>query len=234
MTEKLVHGGGTNCMPTDNKEMFHRIKGVILTGVFFLDYQFFLGRFDMGPISANWYPGKLRHFRTPEKHCLNYLITTTFPQINSSFYLAELYPSAQYQFDFPSIFGGYKAKETSYILLSCNSITGERNVLGQENWDHETRWSAGTSAQTFETNTQSGSAGWFLPEAACWSRSQSILNKNPGWYHEDPIHQKAGSQGWLPVWFFAVPLKKIVRIHTTSGTTGKPTVVGYTQKDLDT
>ena len=31
---------------------------------------------------------------------------------------------------------------------------------------------------------------------------------------------------------FAVPLRDIVRIHSTSGTTGKPIVVGYTQNDL--
>ena len=33
---------------------------------------------------------------------------------------------------------------------------------------------------------------------------------------------------------FAVPREKIVRIHASSGTTGKPTVVGYTQEDIDT
>jgi len=33
---------------------------------------------------------------------------------------------------------------------------------------------------------------------------------------------------------FAVPMDRIVRIHASSGTTGKPTVVGYTAKDVDT
>jgi phenylacetate-coenzyme A ligase PaaK-like adenylate-forming protein len=33
---------------------------------------------------------------------------------------------------------------------------------------------------------------------------------------------------------FAVPRDQIVRIHASSGTTGKPTVVGYTRKDIDT
>ncbi|CDL85954.1 phenylacetate--CoA ligase PaaK [Xenorhabdus cabanillasii] len=32
---------------------------------------------------------------------------------------------------------------------------------------------------------------------------------------------------------FAVPMEKIVRIHASSGTTGRPTVVGYTQQDID-
>ena len=33
---------------------------------------------------------------------------------------------------------------------------------------------------------------------------------------------------------FAVPKKEVVRVHGSSGTTGKPTVVGYTKKDLET
>jgi phenylacetate-CoA ligase len=37
-----------------------------------------------------------------------------------------------------------------------------------------------------------------------------------------------------PYGMFAVPLKEIVRIHSSSGTTGIPTVVGYTKKDLVT
>jgi phenylacetate-CoA ligase len=36
-----------------------------------------------------------------------------------------------------------------------------------------------------------------------------------------------------PYGLFAQPIKKIVRIHASSGTTGKPTVVGYTRNDLD-
>ena len=37
-----------------------------------------------------------------------------------------------------------------------------------------------------------------------------------------------------PFGMFAVPREKVVRIHASSGTTGKPTVVGYTQRDIDT
>ena len=36
-----------------------------------------------------------------------------------------------------------------------------------------------------------------------------------------------------PYGLFNSPLKKIVRLHASSGTTGKPTVVGYTKKDID-
>jgi phenylacetate-CoA ligase len=36
-----------------------------------------------------------------------------------------------------------------------------------------------------------------------------------------------------PFGLFAVPFDKVVRIHASSGTTGKPTVVGYTKNDID-
>ena len=36
-----------------------------------------------------------------------------------------------------------------------------------------------------------------------------------------------------PYGMFAVPMRDVVRIHSSSGTTGKPTVVGYSRKDLD-
>ncbi|WP_292370781.1 phenylacetate--CoA ligase family protein [Methanoregula sp. UBA64] len=49
-----------------------------------------------------------------------------------------------------------------------------------------------------------------------------------------PFTKKQDLRDGYPFGFFAVPLKQIVRIHTTSGTTGKPTVVGYTRNDLDT
>lgn len=37
-----------------------------------------------------------------------------------------------------------------------------------------------------------------------------------------------------PFGMFAVPREQVVRIHASSGTTGKPTVVGYTQRDIET
>jgi phenylacetate-CoA ligase len=37
-----------------------------------------------------------------------------------------------------------------------------------------------------------------------------------------------------PFGMFAAPMQEVVRVHASSGTTGKPTVVGYTQRDIDT
>jgi phenylacetate-CoA ligase len=49
-----------------------------------------------------------------------------------------------------------------------------------------------------------------------------------------PLTTKADLRETYPFGMFAVPMDRIVRIHASSGTTGKPTVVGYTAKDLDT
>ncbi len=49
-----------------------------------------------------------------------------------------------------------------------------------------------------------------------------------------PCTTKNDLRGNYPFGMFAVPREKVVRIHASSGTTGKPTVVGYTQQDIDT
>ena len=48
-----------------------------------------------------------------------------------------------------------------------------------------------------------------------------------------PYTTKEDIRDNYPFGLFGTPMKKIVRIHASSGTTGKPTVVGYTQNDLD-
>jgi phenylacetate-CoA ligase len=48
-----------------------------------------------------------------------------------------------------------------------------------------------------------------------------------------PLTGKQDLRENYPFGLFAVPREKVVRIHASSGTTGKPTVVGYTQKDID-
>jgi phenylacetate-CoA ligase len=48
-----------------------------------------------------------------------------------------------------------------------------------------------------------------------------------------PFTTKADLRETYPFGMFAVPMDKIVRIHASSGTTGKPTVVGYSAKDID-
>ena len=49
-----------------------------------------------------------------------------------------------------------------------------------------------------------------------------------------PFTAKADLRETYPLGMFAAPMDEIVRIHASSGTTGKPTVVGYTRKDIDT
>jgi phenylacetate-CoA ligase len=49
-----------------------------------------------------------------------------------------------------------------------------------------------------------------------------------------PFTTKKDLRDSYPFGMFAVPREQCARIHASSGTTGKPTVVGYTKKDIDT
>ncbi|WP_306005093.1 phenylacetate--CoA ligase PaaK [Aquicoccus porphyridii] len=49
-----------------------------------------------------------------------------------------------------------------------------------------------------------------------------------------PFTTKTDLRDNYPFGLFAVPRDRIIRVHASSGTTGKPTVVGYTQSDIDT
>ncbi len=49
-----------------------------------------------------------------------------------------------------------------------------------------------------------------------------------------PFTTKADLRANYPFGMFAVPREQVLRLHASSGTTGKPTVVGYTARDLET
>jgi phenylacetate-CoA ligase len=49
-----------------------------------------------------------------------------------------------------------------------------------------------------------------------------------------PFTTKADLRAHYPFGMFAVPREEVARIHASSGTTGRPTVVGYTRDDVDT
>jgi phenylacetate-CoA ligase len=49
-----------------------------------------------------------------------------------------------------------------------------------------------------------------------------------------PFTTKRDLREEYPYGMFAVPREQVVRLHASSGTTGKPTVVGYTRRDIDT
>jgi len=49
-----------------------------------------------------------------------------------------------------------------------------------------------------------------------------------------PFTTKQDLRDNYPFGLFAVPMREIVRVHASSGTTGKPTVVGYTRNDIST
>ena len=50
--------------------------------------------------------------------------------------------------------------------------------------------------------------------------------------HKIPFTSKDDLRATYPYGLFAVPMKDVVRLHASSGTTGKSIVVGYTQNDL--
>ncbi len=52
--------------------------------------------------------------------------------------------------------------------------------------------------------------------------------------HKLPFTTKDDLRDNYPFGLFALPTSEIIRLHASSGTTGKPTVVGYTRKDLAT
>ncbi len=52
--------------------------------------------------------------------------------------------------------------------------------------------------------------------------------------HKMPFTNKTDLRDNYPFGLFAVPMSEIVRVHASSGTTGKPTVVGYTRNDIAT
>ncbi len=49
-----------------------------------------------------------------------------------------------------------------------------------------------------------------------------------------PCTTKADLRAAYPFGFFAVPMERVARVHASSGTTGQPTVVGYTAEDIAT
>jgi phenylacetate-CoA ligase len=49
-----------------------------------------------------------------------------------------------------------------------------------------------------------------------------------------PMTTKADLRDNYPFGMFSLPMEQVVRVHASSGTTGKPTVVGYSQNDIDT
>ena len=58
--------------------------------------------------------------------------------------------------------------------------------------------------------------------------------KEPADIAKFPFTTKDDLRQNFPFGMFAVPMAEIVRVHASSGTTGKPTVVGYTRRDIDT
>ena len=57
--------------------------------------------------------------------------------------------------------------------------------------------------------------------------------KGVGDLHKIPFTHKHDLRDNYPFGLFAIPREQVIRLHASSGTTGKPTVVGYNKKDID-
>ncbi|HEY0834955.1 MAG TPA: phenylacetate--CoA ligase PaaK [Azospirillum sp.] len=74
---------------------------------------------------------------------------------------------------------------------------------------------------------------------AHFKRKCDVKGVHPGDFKElkdlalFPFTKKDDLRETYPFGLFAVPMPEIVRLHASSGTTGRPTVVGYTQNDID-
>jgi len=56
---------------------------------------------------------------------------------------------------------------------------------------------------------------------------------DPGDLSRFPFTTKADLRDTYPFGLFRQPMSEVVRLHASSGTTGKPIVVAYTREDLD-
>ena len=110
------------------------------------------------------------------------------------------------------------------------------------------------------SNYHAASASDYIPQNLLrelqWSRFEEVLHytyENVAWYrdrmkktgvspsdvrsfddmHKLPFVVKTDLRDTYPFGLFAAPLEQVVRFHASSGTTGKPIVVAYTQGDID-
>ena len=86
------------------------------------------------------------------------------------------------------------------------------------------RWSVKHAYDNVPFYRQSFDAAGFKPEQI----------KNLDDLRRVPFLMKQNMRDAYPFGLFAVPMEKVVRIHSSSGTTGNATVVGYTRNDIET
>ena len=72
----------------------------------------------------------------------------------------------------------------------------------------------------------------FLPRQNAADGPYARRHRHDRRHRQTAFHHQAGSADNYPYGLFAAPQSEIVRLHASSGTTGKPTVVGYTHRDL--
>ena len=112
----------------------------------------------------------------------------------------------------------------------------QRRVGGRSDSRHRAARTRGTAARALALDAQSRVCEQSLLSAQfrCGGRAPAAICGPCPDLARFPFTTKADLREAYPFGFFAVPMEKIARVHASSGTTGKPTVVGYTRKDIAT
>ncbi|MEX2220631.1 MAG: phenylacetate--CoA ligase [Candidatus Rokuibacteriota bacterium] len=104
-------------------------------------------------------------------------------------------------------------------------------------WNRDAETASRTAMRALQTERLRASVAWARARVPFYRdalAAASVKDDAVGLdrLHELPFTVKDHLRQHYPFGLFAVPRQEIVRIHASSGTKGKPTVVGYTRKDL--
>jgi len=116
----------------------------------------------------------------------------------------------------------------------------DNNQLINNVWDRDKECMPREQLEALQLQRLQSTLRLVNTQVPCYKNKFSSLNISP----EDvrtlddlqhlPFTTKEDLRLNYPYGMFAVPMREVVRIHSSSGTTGKPTVVGYTRNDLNT
>ncbi len=114
------------------------------------------------------------------------------------------------------------------LRLTCPSTTAPVECALARADPRSSSWKSSRPRWPGPTSACRGTASAWTSSA--WRRATSARSKTCGSF---PFTDKAVLRDTFPYGLFAVPLDEVVELHASSGTTGKPIVVGYNAHDMD-
>jgi phenylacetate-CoA ligase len=106
-------------------------------------------------------------------------------------------------------------------------------------WNQEIETLSGDAMRALQSYRLIGSVKRAYENVAQYRAKMDAIGLLPGDIrgvedlHKLPQTHKNDLRDGYPYGMFAVPLGEVIRLHASSGTTGKPTVVGYTRRDIE-